>query len=335
MANTKKLGILVPMYKEDESVVKGLLDSIQIQRNIDFKDIEVIICVDGTEPDNTKISDLLLSIYDFDIQVHYLEHQGVSAMRNAALDFSSAEYIIWCDCDDAWFNTFALHLITEETKGEGFDVIIANFIEETRNPMTGDIMYVDHPSNSTFVHGQWFRRQYLLDNDLRFDPECTIHEDSRGICLFQKIAKPERVKIQMLPTYAWLWRSNSVCRSDRKYILKTMVDMIKSNTSLVNELLKRDHEEDAIFYVTGMVFDCYWTLNEDSWMDEENKQYRDNTEQKFKAYWTKYKYLYEKVKPEVKLQIMSGIRQRKYMEGLGFEKITFDQWIKHIEEMED
>ena len=32
----KKLQILVPQYKEDESIIKPLLDSIEVQQNVDL-----------------------------------------------------------------------------------------------------------------------------------------------------------------------------------------------------------------------------------------------------------------------------------------------------------
>ena len=46
----KKLQILIPQYKEDESIIKSLLDSIEVQQNIDLaNDIGVIIVNDGTD----------------------------------------------------------------------------------------------------------------------------------------------------------------------------------------------------------------------------------------------------------------------------------------------
>ena len=45
----KTLEILVPQYKETDDVVKPLLDSIAIQQNVDFDDIGVIICNDGSD----------------------------------------------------------------------------------------------------------------------------------------------------------------------------------------------------------------------------------------------------------------------------------------------
>ena len=51
------LQILIPQYKETDEIIKPLLDSIKIQRNINFKDIGVVIVNDGTD---VKLSKKLL-----------------------------------------------------------------------------------------------------------------------------------------------------------------------------------------------------------------------------------------------------------------------------------
>ena len=80
----KKLQILIPQYKEDESIIKSLLDSIEVQQNVNLKeDIGVIIVNDGT---NTHLSQEFFDRYSFDIEYHLNEHKGVSATRNACLD---------------------------------------------------------------------------------------------------------------------------------------------------------------------------------------------------------------------------------------------------------
>ena len=43
-----KLQILVPHYKETIEEISPLLDSIAVQQNVDFSEIGVIICNDGT-----------------------------------------------------------------------------------------------------------------------------------------------------------------------------------------------------------------------------------------------------------------------------------------------
>lgn len=62
-----KLQILVPQYKETDDVVKPLLDSIAIQQNVDFNEIGVIICNDGSD---VRLSPALLGSYPFEVQYH-------------------------------------------------------------------------------------------------------------------------------------------------------------------------------------------------------------------------------------------------------------------------
>ena len=59
------LQILIPQYKETDEIIKPLLDSIKIQRNINFKDIGVVIVNDGTD---VKLSKKLLNSYPFKIK---------------------------------------------------------------------------------------------------------------------------------------------------------------------------------------------------------------------------------------------------------------------------
>ena len=45
-----KFQILIPQYQETEEVIKPLLDSIEVQQNVDLKkDVGVIICNDGSD----------------------------------------------------------------------------------------------------------------------------------------------------------------------------------------------------------------------------------------------------------------------------------------------
>lgn len=44
-----KLQILIPQFKENDEIVKPLLDSIAIQQSVSFDEIGVIICNDGSD----------------------------------------------------------------------------------------------------------------------------------------------------------------------------------------------------------------------------------------------------------------------------------------------
>ena len=324
----KKLQILIPQYKETEDIIKPLLDSIELQQNVNLKeDVGVIIVNDGTD---VHLSREFLDRYTYDIEYHLNDHKGVSATRNACLDYATADYVMFCDADDMFYNMCGLYIVFREIQIGGFDGLISVFVEETRDPNTKEPVYVNHEMDTTFVHGKIYRREYLIEQKIRWNEKLTIHEDSYFNCLCQKLAK--ELKYSQTPFYLWKWRDDSVCRSDFKYILKTYNNMLDSSDALVTELIKRRKFEDAQFYSVSMIFDAYFTMNKNEWINQENKEYRNNTEKRFKLYYKKFKCFYDTVPIEVKTQIIIGIKNRMYTEGLLMESITFEDWIKHIDE---
>ena len=323
-----KLQILIPQYKETDEIVKPLLDSIAIQQSVDFNEVGVIICNDGSD---VHLSDEFLRSYPFKIDYYLCEHKGVSATRNACLDHATAEYVMFCDADDMFFNVCGLYIIFREINGPGFDSLVSVFTEETRNPENKDeVVYINREMDSTFVHGKVHRLKYLKNNNIRWNDSLTIHEDSFFNCLCQRLT-PE-VKYCPMPFYLWKWRDESVCRHDPKYILKTYNNMLDGNTALVHEFLDCRRIDDARFFATSMIFDAYYTMNKKEWIDQENKEYRDATEKRFSVYYKEFKSLYESIDEKIKMQIIAGIRNRMFGEGLMLESVTFDDWIKSVEE---
>lgn len=324
-----KLQILVPQYKETDSVLKPLLDSIEVQQSVDLKnDIGVIIVNDGSD---IFLSDELLSSYTYKIEYYKEAHRGVSGTRNACLDHATADYVMFCDADDMFSNVCGLYIVMREINGTGFDSLVSVFIEESRDPVSKAPLYINHDMDSTFVHGKVHRRQFLRDNNIRWNDALTIHEDSYFNCLCQKLARD--LKYCPLPFYLWKWRDDSVCRHDPKYILKTYNNMLDSNTALVNQFLNRRITEHAQYFATMMIYDAYYTMNKKEWIDQENQEYRNNTEKRFKEYYHEFKYLFDGISEASKNQIIVGIKNRFFGEGLFMESITFDDWIRHIEEL--
>lgn len=324
-----KLQILVPTYKETDEIVKPLLDSVALQQNVNLKeDVGVIITNDGTD---VFLSDELLSSYPFKIEYYKDEHRGVSGTRNACLDRATADYVMFCDADDMFYQMCGLYIVFREIdQNGGFDALMSAFLEETRNPQTKEPLYVTHNQDSTFVHGKIYRREYLIENNIRFNPTLTIHEDSYFNCLAQRLT--DNSKWCQVPFYLWKWRDDSVCRHDPKYILKTYNNMLDSNTALVTEFIKRNCINDAQFFATSMIYDAYFTMNKDEWINQENGEYRRATEKRFKEYYVTFKEYFEAITAPMKAQIVMGIKNRMFQEGLLMESITFDDWIKHVME---
>jgi glycosyltransferase involved in cell wall biosynthesis len=117
-----KFQILIPHYKEKIEEITPLLDSIAIQQNVDFNEIGVIICNDGT--------DVRLNFKDYPFKIDFFEepHRGVSGTRNACLDHATADYVMFCDADDMFCHVCGLYIIFREIDNGGFDSLISVFM---------------------------------------------------------------------------------------------------------------------------------------------------------------------------------------------------------------
>ena len=320
-----KLQILVPHYKETADEVRPLLDSIAIQQQVDFNEVGVIIAYDGDEATELPKFDE----YPFKVEHIKCKHNGVSATRNAALDHATADYVMFCDADDMFCHVCGLFIIFNEMK-QGFDTLTSCFIEQTKMP-NGEMTFINHDMDSTFVHGKVHRREYLMEKGIRFNPKLTIHEDSYFNILAQNLT--ENGKYCPTPFYLWKWRDESVCRHDKDYILKTYNNMLDSNDALVDEFMKRGVEDKAKFYTGFMIFDAYYTMNKKEWIDKTHKDYRDAVEKRFAEYYKKHLEIWNSLNEPEKMQISNGVRVRSVGEGMPMETITINDWLKHISDL--
>lgn len=337
----KFLSILVPHYNEDESVIKPLLDSIQFQQNIDLNEIEVIICDDGD--DAKLLSQEFLSRYTFPIQYHREPKGGVSQMRNKAFEYSTGEYVAWCDCDDQFYHCLAFWFIKRETTTPmqvpvngvpttvyGFDGLKSVFLEEGRHPQTGEVYFIDRKDGFQFVHGAVYKSKFIKDNDIHFFNDCYIHEDH---VLFAEVqACTQNIKWCPSPFYLWKWRDNSICRRSPNYIKETYTDLIKSTDRLIEWFKQKSKFDNARQSVAQIVYDCYYNVMcHPSWGEIGTKEYRDKAEHRFSEFYKKYKDLWLECPDQLKMQISNGIRQRVVMEGMLQEKVTLDDFLTRME----
>ena len=323
-----RLQLLVPQYGEDDAVIKPLLDSVALQQNADFNEIGVILCNDGGD---TRFSQSLLERYPFPVTYLQREHGGVSAARNACLDAAEAEYVMFCDADDMFFNACGLQLLFAQMKKEPFDSLVSAFVEETRDPETRAPVYVPHPMDSTFVHGKVHRREYLLREHIRWNEALTIHEDSYFNILCQNLS--EKVLYCPEAFYLWKWRDNSVCRHDPNYILRTYTNMIDSNDALLDAFLARGREDKARFFAGFLIFDAYYAMNKPEWINQANRDYRDSTEQRFSQYYRKRKELWDALPDAERMHLSNAVRSRSIQEGMLMEAVTVRAWLEKMEKL--
>ena len=134
--------------------------------------------------------------------------------------------------------------------------------------------------------------------------------------------------------------------------------MLDSSDALIEQFLNREKKDEAMFYATSMIYDAYFTMNKDEWLNQDNKE--DNLF-KFKSSFSKYQtskfsigkkifkddlyndlvgmrfaeklYLHDEINTDMNNQIIVGIKNRMFTEGMILETLTFGEWIKQIENM--
>jgi glycosyltransferase involved in cell wall biosynthesis len=140
----------------------------------------VIIVNDGSD---IHLSPSFLNSYPFKIEYYLNDHKGVSATRNACLDYATADYVMFCDADDMFYNACGLYIIFKEIQLGDFETLTSVFIEECRFPEQELPIYINHELDSVFVHGKVHNREFLIKNKIRWNETLTIHEDSYFNCL--------------------------------------------------------------------------------------------------------------------------------------------------------
>ena len=331
----RDLDFIVPHYDETPDIMEPLLDSIRLQRQVDQSRIGVIISYDG--PDAVELPlDEWRERYPFAIEDVHPERGGVSHTRNAGLDASDAAYVIFADADDCLLDARGLHVVLREASaihedGPGFDFLLCDFIEETRMP-DGTMTYVTHHGNTTFVHSQVARRQWLVDNEIRFCDSIRVHEDAYYIQLCLATVNPSRCRLCSFQWYLWCWRDESVCRHDPLYIQKTYTSMIDATSALIDQLIRRSMSEKAVDSVVSVVFDAYYTMNKGDWLNINNKEYRDGVERRFAEFFAKYHKMWDDADQQRKVAISQVVRQRSVLGGMLMEAMTVDQWLDYVQD---
>lgn len=324
----KRLQILVPQYKEKEETISFLLNSIECQELIDKKDIGVIICSDGG---GYVLDQNFLDKYSYDIDYVICKHRGVSATRNTAFLLSDADYVMYCDSDDGFCNTFAIKIILEnidisEKEGKPFDLMSSKFYAEKpadeNNPWALSI--VDH--NNVYIHGRVYRRDFLVNYNLYFNENIWANEDS-----FFNIStnfNSQNTKMLNIPIYCWRGNPLSVTH-DPKYIMKTLHQLIYSNDSVIEMmLLLNKAEKDIAKSAFDIICKVYLDMNKPCWYELENKEYKDITIKTLKWYINKRGNLCNCLNDDEKRLVLQSARNTEHYKNI--ESFAFNDFIKVV-----
>lgn len=319
-----KLDLVVPRYKEPWDVCKYLFDSIALQRGIDLDDIRVLVINDG---DENVLDDNLWDDYPYRVDYLIKPHGGVSHARNAGIDVSDADYIMFCDIDDGFLNNYGLHLVFSAMQ-EHPKMITSCFVEEVK---TDTYRIVRHDKDPTFIHGKAYDRKWLLENNIRFDDDLTLHEDSYFNNIAIAHAKDDRKDITT-PFYLWRWNdASTVRRESGNFLLKTYPKLVQVRTRICDEMKSRGFEDAYKLCMVKSITDFYYDFQKPDFNRTENRKNIKEAESAVRKFYMAHQKEFLRTERGYIADVCQSSRDIARRNGFLMEYKTLQDWLKHIE----
>jgi len=243
-----KLSIIIPQYKEDEKTIRQLLNSIALQKQIDFKELEVIIVNDHSDypPPESIIKD-----YEFKIRIYRLrKNSGVGIARQYGTEKAKGEYLFYLDADDVLISCIALRTIMNY-KGDA-DIIRARFFNENANKTD---------NGWTWVHSKFYKRKFLKAKGLKFPKELRVNEDA----YFNMLAGGLADKIEDSDELVTFWAKNtkSTTRENAsRFVVQGFDDFLKGKQLGFRVIKEKGKTELLMANLIDLFVYCYYYFQE-------------------------------------------------------------------------
>lgn len=202
------LDIVITHYNEPWRLCRKLFVMLDMQRIVNWDEITVWVINDGGyQLPKEELDKLSFHVFQIDIP-----KSGVSAARNIGFELGNEPWVMFCDCDDAFTNIYALDELMSEIRkqsSEQYDMMYAKCLTEFGRI----VVPIADERQLVFIHSKLYRRQFLVEEKLLFDESVTYGEDT----LFNDTLLTKTNRIKEIETrshsYVWIRRGGSVTTS--------------------------------------------------------------------------------------------------------------------------
>lgn len=192
-----KISVIIPLYKGHDTL-KQTLYSIAMQSIIDETEIVIVNDCDGI-----NYADILAKFDDLNIKyVTNPRNLGCGGARNTGIREASNSIICFIDSDDQFISSLTLEIMYNRIKAEGADMLAGAFESEMRQDNGIAIKKMER--SVVWCHNKFYRRQFLLDNNLFFNENLRICEDTE----FHQLLIDMGGKVAYTPFCGYMWRDN-------------------------------------------------------------------------------------------------------------------------------
>ena len=319
-----KLSVIIPVYNA-EKWISETLDSIVNQT---YKDIEIIVVDDGSSDNSLAIVNGYAE-RDDRIKIISKKNGGVSSARNVGIENATGDYVAFIDADD-YVELDAYEKLIKRHEECGADITFCSFVRFFPNGKTlymrenslkrlcenpGDIQYFflytepevrDGVLYTDDIHGAiWrsiFRRDIIVDNDIRFPTDMRFAEDMVFILKYLQYCK----KAEWVEEYLLWYRANTKPAGYHN-LKENNMSLLRYQKAILeaNNYYSRKRKKQLAAYLSCQTY--FWIINEEYVFKPEAplvmKQY--TKEKEFRRLLTVYSFWQKfKVKPELKRIIL-------------------------------
>ena len=306
------LEIIIPAYNA-KNTLDRTLSSICIQRTT-YK-FEVLIVNDKSDYDYRDFIDK----YSKYINIRELtlkENVGPGGARQQGIEDSYSKYILFIDSDDYLYSPFSVNDLIDKIESTNSDLVISDFMYER------DGKREVKSRNSVWLHGKIYRRRFLESHNIKFNN--TRQNEDNGFNKLILLLEP-KIRYLFRITYVYCENPNSITRSNDRLYKYTGLEGYAYNfnwafdNALERNVDKNKITDDAIRVIVSAYF-YYLELYD-----------RYDVSKIFK--W--FKNIYNSYYPKERPRGLDYLLHLKRKENPVSEFITFDEFIKKLEEYND
>jgi len=236
--NSMLVSVVIPIYNSEIFLDK----CIQSVINQSYKNLEIILVNDGSIDSSKEICDNYSSI-DSRIKTIHKNNGGLVSSRKTGLKAATGEYVLYIDGDD-WIELNLIENYINQVLKYDADVVISshiinlegredilmNFLPSgvyDKNKLLSIIypkmLYTGKFSQFgifSYSWGKLYRKEILLENQLKVDESITIGEDA--LCLYPTLLDANTLVILEQPGYHYRQRADSLIKTLRKIEVSKM-----------------------------------------------------------------------------------------------------------------
>jgi glycosyltransferase involved in cell wall biosynthesis len=290
------IDVIIPAYNAHDTLEDGLY-SILMQQMSHLVNVYIV------DDCSTKGYDSIVKKFDGLLKITVLKtpkNSGPGFARQYGIDASRADYIIFMDADDQFYNAVSFNYLFNTITKNNSDVATSQFIEEIGEERETKI----HGDNDIWMHGKIYKRSFLKENRIRFN-STSANEDTG----FNKTIYLLTDNISYIDqiTYIWKYNPNSFTRKNNyEYSLKGLEGFIYNICYAIKHASgSKDNIEKRAKVVFETIYEVYY--NYIYFKNYENSDLILDWSKDLKKLYTEYFYL---VDPQIRIDALEYIQKK-------------------------